>query len=185
MRIRRAVSGKVGTTRAERDSGINRFGEMRANVFADHIDAAHGTVKRWLHEGMPARRTKRLAKSGSGSFVADVWINPVEAKAWIVKRFKGKVPTAIGRGRGTFVYLAARLDNESIKVGWSNDIMRRVAELRKETGSAIELIACFPGKKPDELRMHKSLAAEHRFDGEFFHVSRGVALSVFREVFAP
>ncbi len=181
MRTRGKQNNEVGTTRAERDSGVNRLGEMRANNFADLIDASHGTVKRWLHEGMPARREIRSLLAQKPGSTGAVWINPEKANAWIVKRFRGKTPTAIGRGRGTFIYLAVRLDDDRIKVGWSNDIMRRIAELRKETGSAVELIACFPGRKPDELRVHKALAS-HRFDGEFFHASRDTALSAFRDV---
>lgn len=32
---------------------------MNGRQFAEHLGVAHGTVKRWLHEGMPAHRSPR------------------------------------------------------------------------------------------------------------------------------
>lgn len=131
-------------TRSDRTAGANQAGEMNGKRFAEYIGVAHGTVKRWLHEGLPARR------SGRG-----VWITPSVAEGWIRERFPRKT---IAFERAAFVYLARRQDG-LVKIGWSSDVMRRVAELRKMTRQAVELLACFPGDKPAELALHERFAA--------------------------
>ena len=82
-------------TREERSAGVLNSGEMDGKRYAEHIGVAHGTVKRWLSEGMPARRHLKY-----------VWITPSEADAWIAERFKGRKSIAFHR-KG-FVYFIAR-----------------------------------------------------------------------------
>lgn len=142
------------TTREQRAAGELPTGEMNGVRFARHVGAAHGTIKRWLYEGMPARRDGH-----------HVWIDPEAAEAWIDARYKGRKPLAIGRH--SCVYVARRLNDDAVKIGFATDVMRRIAELRKESGSAVELAACLPGGKPDELRLHERFAI-HRIDGEWF-----------------
>jgi hypothetical protein len=103
---------------------------------------AQGTLKRWLHEGMPAERINKH----------DVWIDPTAAKAWIEERFKGKKTIAFGRH--AVVYFAKREDGK-IKIGWTSDVMRRIFELRKYMRCAVELMACFPGNKRTENSLHR------------------------------
>jgi hypothetical protein len=129
---------------------------MNGVRFAKHIDAAHGTVKRWLHEGMPARRDGN-----------SVWIDPAAAAAWLDVKYKGRKPLALGRR--SYVYVAHRLDDGAIKIGFATDVMRRISELRKLSQSAVELVACMPGGKPDELRLHAQFST-YRIDGEWFSV---------------
>jgi T5orf172 domain len=136
-------------TRAERDSGLLATGEMNAKRFAEHIGVAHGTVKRWLHEGMPASRARDGASHGT-------WIDPIAAQAWLDERFKGRKTIAFSR-RG-FIYFIEREDG-AIKIGWSSDVMRRVAEIRKVFATSAQLLACYPGDKPDELRLHDTFKA--------------------------
>lgn len=128
------------STRIERSSGRLATGEMNAKRLAEHLGVAHGTVKRWLHEGMPARREDH-----------GTWVDPKVAERWIAERFKGRRTIAFSR-RG-FIYFVEREDG-AIKIGWSSDVMRRVSELRKKVGTAAQLIACYPGDKPEELRLH-------------------------------
>jgi hypothetical protein len=150
---------QIPESRAERAAGILRTGEMNGRRFAERIDVAHGTVKRWLHEGMPARRTDCGGRGG-------VWITPADGLAWVEARY----PKSIARGRCGVVYVAVRATDGAVKIGWTSDVMRRVQELRKLACSAVELAACFPGDKPDELRLHARFS-EDRLDGEWFRPS--------------
>lgn len=161
------VEGHIAESREERAAGLLRTGEMNARRFAEHIDVAHGTIKRWLHEGLPARRT-------GGIHSSRVWITPETGVAWVEARY----PNSIARGRRGLLYLATRATDGAIKIGWTSDVMRRISELRKEAGSAVELAACFPGDKPDELRLHARFA-DDRMDGEWHRPS--VALLSFIE----
>lgn len=134
------------STRSAKSSGVSPAGEMNGRRFSEEIGVAHGTVKRWLHEGMPARREGTL-----------VWIDLAQARDWIAKRFKGRTTVAFNRSGS--VYAARRLTDGAIKIGWTSDIMRRMFELRKRFRCEIELLACVPGGKPDELRIHKHFAS--------------------------
>jgi hypothetical protein len=145
----------IPESREERAAGVLLTGEMNAVRFAEHIDVAHGTVKRWLTEGLPARRNGNR-----------VWITPEAGRAWV----EGRYPASIARGRRGLVYIATRATDGAVKIGWTSDVMRRVAELRKESRSAVELAACFPGDKPDELRLHARFA-EDRIAGEWHRPS--------------
>lgn len=132
------------STRAEREAGILPGGEVNGRQLAVILGVPHGTVKRWRREGLPGRKSGR-----------DLWIVPDEARAWIATRFDGRVP--IGMNRISQVYVAHRLDDGAVKVGWTSDIVRRLAELRKKSHAFVELVACLPGDKPRELRVHEML----------------------------
>jgi hypothetical protein len=132
------------TTREERARGISVLGEYTPKKLADEWGVAHGTFKRWLHEGMPARRI------GNN----EVWVMPEPAMAWLEKK-QGRT---IAFNRRSVVYFAERMNDNAIKIGFTSDVMRRVHELRKKQREAVELIACFPGSKPDELHLHRRFA---------------------------
>lgn len=131
---------------------------VRPFRLAEDLGIAQGTLKRWLHEGLPADRQNKH----------DVWIDPVQAKAWIEERFKGRKTIAFGRH--SVVYFAEREDGK-IKIGWSSDVMRRVFELRKYMGCAVELRACFPGDKRKENALHKRFASA-RETGEWYEPTK-------------
>lgn len=118
---------------------------MDGKRFAEHVDVAHGTVKRWLFEGMPAFREGNR-----------VWIDLNEATTWLAKRFKGRKTIAFDRH--SFIYFA-QAEDRTIKIGWSADVMRRIPELRKYRRQGVHLLACFPGDKPGELRLHERFAS--------------------------
>lgn len=136
---------KQTISRAERSVGKLLTGEMDGKRFAEHVKVAHGTIKRWVHEGMPVIRDG-----------CHIWIRPEEAKAWIAERFRGRKTVAFDRH--SFIYFAQAEDG-TIKIGWSADVIRRIAELRKYRRQAVHLLACFPGDKPDELRLHDRFQA--------------------------
>ncbi len=148
----------IAESREERRAGELRTGELSGVRFAERIDVAHGTIKRWLTEGLPARRVGNR-----------VWITPTDGLAWVEARY----PKSIARGRKGTIYIATRATDGAIKVGWTSDVMRRIAELRKEYHSAVELEACFPGDKPDELRLHARFQAD-RLDGEWHRPSEAL-----------
>lgn len=159
-------------TRDDRATGlIMSTGEMNAKRFADEIGVAHGTVKRWLHEGMPARREKEGQRGSHGT-----WIDPAKAKAWLEERFKGRKTIAFERR--SFVYLAEREDG-AIKIGWSSDPMRRVFELRRYMRSAVQLVALFPGDKRVENALHERFRKQ-RIEGEWYSAGGEVAAFVKR-----
>lgn len=58
-----------------------------------------------------------------------------------------------------FVYLL-ELDNESVKIGYSEHPMRRIRELRAgfRYGQALRLRACFVGETDDERALHRRFA---------------------------
>jgi hypothetical protein len=142
------------STREERERGIPETGEMNGVRLAEHLGVAHGTVKRWLRDGLPCRHEGKK-----------VWADPVAAEAWVAERFKGR--RTIAFNRVSFVYAAQRESDGAVKVGWSSDVMRRVQEMRRYCKSAVQLVLCLPGNKGDELRIHDALAPA-RLAGEWY-----------------
>lgn len=129
------------------------------------LGCPHGTIKRWLLEGMPARRTTDRK----------VWIQPEEAREWVSTRFpKG----SLALRRASSVYIAQRVDGP-VKIGWTSDVLRRVAELRKESNQNVVLAACLPGTKSTELSLH-SRFADRRLEGEWFDIDVSDAIEALR-----
>lgn len=131
---------------------------MNGLDFAKSIGVAYGTVMRWLYEGMPAKRGK------------PVEIDPDVAKAWIEERY----PKSIARHRTSVVYFARRGSDGAVKIGFTSDPERRMRELRKKSRSTVQILAIFPGAKPDELRLHAKFAAHRLPDGEWFAGTKDV-----------
>jgi hypothetical protein len=127
-------------------------------VFAETNGLRLGTVKRWIREGMPRHLVRGVA------------LIPIkEAKAWIAKTH----PDSICFDRQSVVYFVQRDSDGAIKIGWSSDVVRRLAELRKVSRCELRLLACFPGDKPDELRMHE-LFAELLIGDEWFRADAAI-----------
>jgi len=142
-------------TRYELETGELRCGRMNTKRFAEHIGVAHGTVKRWATEGLPSERYPPMK---------GVWIDPEQARVWLAERFSGRKTIAFQRK--AVLYFAQRHDG-AIKLGWTSDVIRRVSELRRDCGQAVHLRACWPGRKPDELRLHEKLQP-YRLHGEWY-----------------
>ncbi len=140
-------------SREERLVGLLHTGEISAKRYAERIGVSYSTIKRWLVEDMPARRNHNR-----------VWITVAAADAWVDARYPDTISR---RGRRNTIYFVERVTDNAVKIGWTGDVMRRVAELRKETGSGIEIIACVPGDQRDEAGLHKRFR-DARIAGEWF-----------------
>lgn len=57
-----------------------------------------------------------------------------------------------------------------IKIGWTSDLLGRIAELQKAAPEQLSLLLKFPGSKSDELRLHHRFA-HLRLRGEWFKSS--------------
>lgn len=122
--------------------------------FAAIVGVRVGTVKRWVHEGMPVDKSSMLPR-----VIVD------EAKAWVEKH-RGK---SVAINRSAYVYVAER-DDGAVKIGWTSDIRRRLRELEKDScGKSVSLVTIVRGDKPLELRLHDVFAA-NRIDGEWYAV---------------
>lgn len=142
-------------TREETRSGRFRDGRVDGKRLAEDLGVAHGTVKRWLHEGMPCERISHQTR-----------INPAAARAWIAERY----PSSIAFDRRAVVYFVQRDSDGAIKIGWTSDLERRLRELRRDARCLVQVLACFIGAKPDELALHARFADE-RLAEEWFHPS--------------
>ena len=66
------------------------------------------------------------------------------------------------------VYFAKPVGQDGpIKIGCSNDVVQRIAQMSMWSPVPLELIACFPGKPSDEHALHREFA-EYRLHGEWF-----------------
>lgn len=114
--------------------------------FAENIGVPVGTIKRWVHEGMPTRRMGPR-----------VVVNEESARRWIAERGR-----KIGQRKG-WVYFA-RADDGLIKIGFTSDLPRRMAEL-----GTIHL-ASFEASMGLERALHRAFAGDHDHD-EWFRPS--------------
>jgi len=146
-------------------SALVRGDSITVDKFAKEIGVRAGTVKRWVHEGMPVDRecgTVRIIRK--------------DAKAWIADNRAGSVAFK----RQSSLYIAQRASDGAVKVGWTVDVHRRMKEIAQAVGNDVYLIAALPGDKPAELRVHDRLAP-HRIDGEWFAVAPDVAVKALVE----
>ena len=74
--------------------------------------------------------------------------------------------------REGFVYFIAREGH--VKIGWSQDVDRRLSELQIGSATALSLRGTFPGKLSDESRMHERFS-EFRESGEWFRLEGELA----------
>lgn len=66
------------------------------------------------------------------------------------------------------IYFAQAGDEGPIKIGWSQDVERRMASLQVGCWVHVRLVATLPGRRIDEVAMHQRFAAA-RIRGEWFH----------------
>jgi hypothetical protein len=137
-------------------------GTVPARAFAEAIGVRLGTVKRWIHEGMPVRGTRVHVK---------------DATAW-VREHHGD---SVAFNRRAVVYVAQRDGDGAVKIGWTSDLARRLHELRRDTQVDVLVLAALPGDKPVEQRLHERFAPK-RLDGEWFAVPAAEAVAALREV---
>jgi len=69
--------------------------------------------------------------------------------------------------RDGFVYFVQAGQQGPIKIGWSQDVPRRIAELQVANASRLSLVAVVPGKMRDEATTHERFA-HLRLGAEWF-----------------
>lgn len=151
---------------ADGTSALIQPGLVTVDAFADSIGVRKGTVKRWIHEGMPVDRVG-----------AHVRVRPEIAKSWVDHNHGGSIAIR----RRSSVYVAQRASDGAIKIGWSADVERRLRELHKGLGDSVALVAMLPGDKPDELRLHQAFA-DRRLEGEWFAVPVHEVVNAMKDV---
>jgi hypothetical protein len=121
--------------------------------FAEYIGATWGTVKRWVHEGMPTETTEQYP-----------WprIRVEDGMAWL----RNNPKRGSSLRRRSWVYFARAIDGR-VKIGLSIDPERRVIELSSGNGK-LELLAAIPGDMPTESHMHRAFDHLRIAGGEWF-----------------
>ena len=102
-------------------------------AFAKSIEVREGTVKRWVHEGMPALKLAGVSR-----------IEPSAAKAWVDANRRDTVAFS----RQSLLYVVQRDTDRAVKIGWTSNLGRRLNELTKGTFSIVRLLAAWMGDKP-------------------------------------
>lgn len=83
---------------------------------------------------------------------------------------KERVARSSQPSRTDWVYILQRSDTGQIKIGFSYDVSRRIAELETAGGSRLSPLVVFPGGKRDEQDLHRRFAGQRRL-GEWFDPS--------------
>lgn len=65
------------------------------------------------------------------------------------------------------VYFAQSGDQGPIKIGWSQDVERRILELQTANAHRLHLLGTIPGRLEDEMKTHARFA-HLRMEGEWF-----------------
>lgn len=65
------------------------------------------------------------------------------------------------------IYFIQNKETGLVKIGYASDVRQRFGAVQSASGSKLELLAHFPGGKPEEQALHEKLAA-HRIRGEWF-----------------
>lgn len=136
---------------------------MSYTQFADHIGATWGSVKRWVHEGMPTE-----LENGE----THPRIRVADGIEWLEQNPK----RSSSLRRENWVYFIEHPDGR-IKIGVTVDPERRVFELsrglRRAGQPPCRLLAKIRGDKPAELQLHESFR-EQRIsdDAEWFRPTR-------------
>lgn len=127
-------------------------GTLSLRGYAARVKVKYGTLKRWHSEGLPSIKVGDLVR-----------VVPATVDAWIVEHH----PKSVAFGRQSVIYIAQRVRDEAVKIGWTSDVERRLRELRKVESDGVVLLAAFPGEKRDESALHE-LFAKYRLEGEWF-----------------
>ncbi len=112
---------------------------MNSREYAEHLGISQSTVKRWLREGLPAKR-----------FGRDVNIQPADADPWV----KANRRKSVSFNRQSLVYVVQRGADGALRFGWTSDIIRRLRELRRDERDSVTLVAALPGESARVDRLY-------------------------------
>lgn len=121
--------------------------------FARRIGVKTGTVKRWIHEGMPRLKTGTRR----------VRLPLASARSW-AERHHGR---SVAFRRKGAVYFGIHASG-AVKIGFSSDVDRRAFEVDAR------VIARVPGDIRMERMMHGRFA-DHRVEGELYRNEGAIA----------
>lgn len=86
--------------------------------------------------------------------------------------------------RDGFVYFVQSGEAGPVKIGWSQDVDRRMAELQTANARPLRLIGKIPGRMRDESRVHERFA-HLRMEAEWFQNSPEIHEFLARRALAP
>lgn len=137
--------------------------------FSVEVGAKYGTVKRWVHEGMPVIRGGREKKSKGGA--ARVRVDLTVGRAWIEERRSNqRMGPKHGPNRRSVVFFAHDQDRDLIKIGFSSDPEARMLDFRRQREGAhhnVKLVGTMPGDMLVEMRI-QGMFSHLRVEGEWF-----------------
>lgn len=165
---RRIRIGSFGAEEEAREALAIEYGRLQAGTsvllktgaaidirtFASELHVRLGTVRRWVHEGMP------ILHVGTGTAHR---VERAVALAWVKEHHRDSVAFS----RDALVYAVQRKRDAAIKLGWTSSLARRLHEIGRDTRSEVKLLAAIPGDKPAELRLHARFKAHH-IEGEWY-----------------
>jgi hypothetical protein len=123
---------------------------------AELLGVKHGTLKRWVHEGMPG-----VIRGENGWATG---LDLTEAGPWLAEKRR----SGCAFGRKSAVYFARCRSTGEIKIGMSSDLKPRLKRLQSKEHRRVEILGTLPGDKTTELYLHRLFAAA-RIEGEWFH----------------
>jgi len=137
--------------------------------FSSEIGAKYGTVKRWVHEGMPVIRNGHEKKSKGGH--ARVRVDAAVAKAWIdERRREQRMGPKHDPNRKSVIYFAYDAERDLIKIGFSSDPEARMKDFRKRREGMhhnVKLVGTMPGDMLVEMRI-QGMFSHLRVESEWF-----------------
>lgn len=144
------------------DATVLERGTLRVDRFAESVGVKEGTMRRWIHEGMPGVIRAPGAQGRAVAIDVDI------ARPWVeAKRASGR---CWAFDRKTCVYFAQCRETGEVKIGFTQDVTARVREFEKRSkgGRHVEVLALLPGDKQTELALHATYAHLRTADGEWF-----------------
>jgi hypothetical protein len=140
--------------------------------FSVEIGAKYGTVKRWVHEGMPVIRNghEKVSKGGHARVRVDLSVG----RAWLEERRSNqRMGPKHGPNRRSVIYFAYDEERNLIKIGFSSEPEARMLDFRRTREGAhhnVKLIGTMPGDMLVEMRI-QGMFAHLRMEGEWFRAT--------------
>ena len=126
-------------------------------AFAERVGVKHGTLRRWMTEGMPG--VLRGPTGKAKAIIID------EADAWCATKRVGR---SWAFGRSTLVYFVRCRKTGEIKIGFSQNVTGRVTEIHRKERRVVDVLATLPGDKHTEGALHRAFAECRIGESEWF-----------------